>query len=258
MGAKPPETEILAGAWWPANAREPAVCLNEEASRILNVRPGATIDWMIWNRTVRTRVACIQRTESIRMAARFEFIFSPGQLESFPAIFYGSARVRPSTVPALQRTIFERFPTITVINVADVMVIVEEVVGRINLVIRFISAFTMLAGAVMVASSIAGTRFRRLREVVILKTIGGTRRRIAGIFSMEFVLLGGAAGLMGSLLANGFAALILRKLLEVDFRFDGVASFGAVALAAGVAAVAGWVASFRILGQRPLEILRGE
>ena len=79
----------------------------------------------------------------------------------------------------LQRVLYRQFPTVTVINVADVMQIVEDVVGRIALVIRFISVFTILAGAVIVASSVAGTRFRRMREVVILKTLGATRRRIA-------------------------------------------------------------------------------
>jgi putative ABC transport system permease protein len=258
IGARPPETEIVAGAWWGKDTREPLVCLNEEAARILNVRPGASIDWNLWGRSLRTRVACIQRTESIRMAARFEFIFNPGQLESFPAIYYGSARVRPAAVPALQRALYARFPTVTVINVADVMAIVEDVVGRINLVIRFISAFTMLAGAAMVASSVAGTRFRRLREVVILKTIGATRRRIAATFSVEFLLLGGAAGLMGTLLANGFAALVLRQLLDVEWRPDWMAAAASMLLAALIAAAAGWAASYRILSQRPLEILRAE
>ena len=93
------------------------------------------------------------------------------------------------------------------VNVADVMQIVEDVVQRIAMVIRFISGFTMLAGAVMVASSIAGTRFRRMREVVILKTLGATRRRIAWIFSVEFLALGAVAGLMGSLLASAFRGI---------------------------------------------------
>ena len=89
------------------------------------------------------------------------------------------------------------------VNVADVMQIVEDVVQRIATVIRFISGFTILAGAVMVASSMAGTRFRRMREVVTLKTLGATRRRIAWIFSVEFLALGAVAGVMGSLLASG-------------------------------------------------------
>ena len=259
---QPPDTVILSGAWWtaatPNPQQAPQVCVSEEAARILNVKEGAVIDWNIWNQTLRTRVACIERTESVRMAARFEFLFSPGQLSGFPAVHYGSARVRPADVPELQRVVYERFPTVTVVNVADVMQIVEDVVDRITLVIRFISVFTILAGAIMVASSVAGTRFRRIREVVILKTLGATRRRIAWVFSVEFLALGVVSGVMGSLLASGFAAVALKRLLEIEFHLDLATNALAVVLAALVAAGAGWAASFRILGRKPLEILREE
>jgi len=136
---------------------------------VLGLKVGSVIDWNIWNRAVRTRVACVERTESIRMTGRFEFLFSPGQLDGLPSVYYGSARVRPADVGALQRVVYQRFPTVTVVNIADVMQIVEDVVQRIATVIRFISAFTILAGAVMVASSVAGSRFRRMREVVTLR-----------------------------------------------------------------------------------------
>jgi putative ABC transport system permease protein len=258
MAAKPPETEILSGAWWRPGDTAASVCANEESAKILNLHPGATIDWAIWNRTVRTRVACIERTESIRMSARFEFVFSPGLLNGLPAVYYGSAHVSPADVPALQRVVYQKFPTVTVVNVADVMQIVDDVVERIALVIRFISAFTIVAGAVMVASSVAGTRFRRMKEVVILKTLGATRRRIAWIFSVEFLALGAVAGLMGSLLASAFSALVLKRLLEIEFHPDWAAHSLTVAATALVAALAGWAASFRILGRKPLEILREE
>jgi putative ABC transport system permease protein len=258
MEAMPPDTVIIGGAWWKPGDPEPQLCANEEAARILNLKPGSTIAWNIWNRIIHTRVACIQRTESIRMTARFEFIFNGGNLDGLPAVYYGSARVRPANVAALQRTVYQRFPTVTVVNVADVMAIVEEVVQRIALVIRFISAFTILAGAVMVASSVAGTRFRRMREVVTLKTLGATRRRIAWIFSVEFLALGAVAGLMGSLLASAFSGLVLKRLLEIDFHPDLAAHALTVLITSLVAAAAGWAASFRILGRKPLEILREE
>jgi putative ABC transport system permease protein len=258
MDAMPPDTVILNGAWWRPGDRDPQICVNEEAAKILNLKPGARVDWNIWNRSLRTRVACIERTESIRMTGRFEFIFNPGQLENLPAVYYGSARVRPADVAALVRAVYREFPTVTVVNVADVMQIVEDVVQRIAAVIRFISGFTILAGAVMVASSVAGTRFRRMREVVTLKTLGATRRRIAWIFSVEFLALGTVAGLMGSLLAGGFAALVLKQLLQIDFHPNWVTHALAVAVAALVATAAGWAASFRVLGRKPLEILRDE
>jgi putative ABC transport system permease protein len=258
MDAKPPETDILSGAWWQPGDPAPQACVTEEVARVLHLKPGSVIDWDIWKHPLRTRVACLQRTESIRLSARFEFIFSRGHLANLPAIFYGSARVRPADVASLQRVMYQRFPTVTVVNMADVMQIVQDVVERIAMVIRFISAFTILAGAVMVASSIAGTRFRRMREVVILKTLGATRARIAWIFSVEFLALGGIAGLMGSLLASGFAALVLKRLLDIEFHVDAVSTVTTVVLAALVAAAAGWAASFRLLGRKPLEILRGE
>jgi putative ABC transport system permease protein len=97
-----------------------------------------------------------------------------------------------------------------------------------------------------------------MREVVTLKTLGATRRRIAWIFSVEFLALGGVAGVMGSLLAGGFAALVLKKLLEIDFHPAFATHALAVGIAAVVATAAGWAASFRILGRKPLEILREE
>ena len=255
---KPPDTDVLQGAWWTTAPAAPQVCASEETARILHLHPGSLVDWDIWRHAVRTTVACVERTESLRMTARFEFLFSPGPLAGMPAVLYGSARVRPADVPALQRVMFRRFPTVTVVNVADVMAIVEDVVDRIALVIRFISTFTVLAGVAMVASSVAGTRFRRMREVVVLKTLGATRGRIAQIFSVEFFALGAVAGLVGSLLASAFAALALRRMLDIEFHFDWKATLVATAAAALVAVAAGWIASFRVLGRKPLEILRDE
>jgi putative ABC transport system permease protein len=138
------------------------------------------------------------------------------------------------------------------------MQIIDDVVQRIAAVIRFISAFTILAGAVMVASSVAGTRFRRMREVVTLKTLGATRQRIAWIFSIEFLTLGAVAGLMGTALASGFAALVLNRLLEIHYKLNVLTDASAVVISALTATAAGWLASFRILGRKPLEILREE
>jgi putative ABC transport system permease protein len=256
--ARPRETEILSGAWWDGRPPVPQVCASEEAARILHLKAGMALDWSAWGRTIHSNLACIERTDSVRMAARFEFIFSPGSLDGFPAIYYGSVRVKPRDVAAVQRAIYEKMPTVTVINMADVLEIVQQVVDQIALVVRFVSAFTIVAGAIILASSVAGTRFGRVREVVILKTLGATRRRVAGIFSMEFLVLGAAAGLLGSALATGFAALVVKRLLKAEFHIDPVADLFSIALTALVAVAAGWLASYRILGQRPLEVLRDE
>jgi putative ABC transport system permease protein len=232
--------------------------VEEEAARTLHIQPGSTLVFQAWGRTLRARAAAIHRPEAIRMSMRFEFIFSPGVLNGFPAVYYGGMRVRPRDVPGLQRVLYERFPTVTVINVADVLEIVQQVVDRIAAIYRFLSLFTILAGAVILASSVAGTRFRRIREAAILKSLGATRRRVAGIFSIEFLVLGAAAGAIGAALATGFTAAVLKGLFEAPVHIAPIPALLAVVVTALLATAAGWLASWRILGRKPLEVLRDE
>jgi putative ABC transport system permease protein len=110
---------------------------------------------------------------------------------------------------------------------------------------------------VILASSIAGTRYRRIREVVVLKTLGATRLRIASIFSIEFAVLGLVSGVVGLVFAN----LVVRGLvgrLQIPYEWEwGLNAAGLVGLCLLTVAT-GWVASHRVLGQKPLEILREE
>jgi putative ABC transport system permease protein len=88
--------------------------------------------------------------------------------------------------------------------------------------------------------------------------LGATRRRIAWIFSIEFLTLGAVAGIMGTALASAFAAVLLTRLLEIQFHPHALTTGLAILISALTATASGWLASFRILGRKPLEILREE
>ncbi|MBL8175614.1 MAG: FtsX-like permease family protein [Bryobacterales bacterium] len=253
----PPQSNIVEGKFWDASTKGAAICLSEDAAKTLPSKPGDTIEWIASGKSISARVVCIYRSDSVRIGSNFDFLFNPGSLDGLPTLHFAAVRMQPGQIAPLQRAVFSRFPTVTVINGADVLAIIQEVVDQIALVIRFISFFAILAGAIILASSVAGTRFRRVREVVILKTLGATRRRIGGIFSVEFLILGLAAGLLGSLLATGFSLLVLKRLFQVDYSFDPVPHAIAIGLTALLANAAGWAASHRILQQKPLEALRG-
>jgi putative ABC transport system permease protein len=255
----PPGVEVRKGSWWKDGSTEPLVAIEEEAARVLRVGPGAVLDFDSFGRALRVRVAAIYRTERFRMGGITEFTFTPAMLAGMPAIDYGGVQVKPENVGKLQRALYEAYPTITVVSVAEALSVVQEVVDQVALVMRFLSVFAILAGVIILASSVAGTRFRRIREVVILKTLGGTRRKIANVFTVEFLIIGLVAGLMGGLLANGFANLILSRRFEaVHISFHPWVIVVAMVATAVVADVTGWLASFRILGQKPLEVLREE
>ncbi len=248
---KPANVDVLEGAWWQANTTESVVAVHENAARVLELKPGAELEFNIANRTVTAKVTTIFRPASFRATPDADFVFNRATLEGFPVIFSGGVRVDAAKAGAIQRAVFGKFPTVTVINIADVLEIVQQVIDQIALVIRFLSAFAILAGAIILAASVAGTRFRRVREVVILKTIGATRKQVGRIFSIEFLTLGAVAGIMGALLAGGFTNLVLTQLLDTEYHIDWTASAVCIVSTAVLANVAGWVASVRILGQKP-------
>ncbi|MDQ1470094.1 MAG: putative transport system permease protein, partial [Bryobacterales bacterium] len=257
---KPQFTDVLSGAWWVAGAHPavPELSVAESVAKLLKIHVGSTIVWATPQRTFSAKVVAIHKSESVRLSARIEFFFTDGALEGLPAIYYGGVRAKPQSVAGIQKALYERYPTVTVVNMADVLDTIQSVVDQISLVVRFISFFSILAGAVILASSVAGTRFRRIKEVVILKTLGATRQRIARIFSVEFFVIGTVAGLMGGLLAGAFAWLVLNRLLRANASPDVLPMLVAVAGTALLAVMTGWAASYRTLGQKPLEILRDE
>jgi len=257
-GEQPSELVVREGKWWTAATIEPVVSVAEFTATALDIHPGAQIEWEISGRTLQSKVVAIHEVTGMRGTAPSEFVFNPQGLAGLPVVYYGGVRMKPASAGPLQRAIFNKYPTVTVVNVADVLQTVQQIIDQIALVIRFLSAFAILAGAIILAASVAGTRFRRIREVVILKTLGGTRHHIARIFSIEFLTLGGVAGLMGALLASAFSRILLTRLLDAKFELDGRAILVCVALTALLANVAGWFASVRILSQKPLEVLREE
>ncbi len=257
---KPAFTDIVAGQWSSVGDHADAAQLSvaEAAAKLLNLHVGSTVVWTTPQKTFSSKVAAIHKSEAERLTARIEFFLTPEVLAGLPAIYYGGIRASAKSVPAIQKAVYDQFPTITVVNMADVLDTIQSVVDQISLIVRFISAFSILAGAIILASSVAGTRFRRIREVVILKTLGATRRRIAQIFSIEFLVIGTVAGLMGGLLAGGFAWIVLNRLLKAATAPDALPMLVSIAGTAVLAIGTGWLASFRTLGQKPLEILRDE
>ena len=258
---QPEHIEVLEGAWWDpkySDREAPLVAASEGAASTLGLKLGSKVEWHVSGRSVTATVAVIHRSEGIRPGATVGFILTPEALAGLPVSYYGGIRVSAERAVELQRQAFEMFPTITVINAADVLDIVQDVVDQIAMVVRFVSAFAILGGIIILASGVMATRFRRIREVAILKTLGATRKRLANIFSTEFLILGAASGVMGAALASGFSNLMLERVLDAEYHFDPVPAAVAVIATAVLANVAGWLSSLRILGKKPLEVLRSE
>jgi putative ABC transport system permease protein len=218
---------------------------------------GSAVEIEIGGVVHKLTVAALYRADGQHLGARNSFVLASGQLKDLPATWYGAAHVDPHQVAQIERALFATYPTVTVINIADVLLRIESVVNQITFVVRFLAGFSILAGLTILASSIASTRFRRMREAVVLKTLGATRMRIVRVFSVEFSVLGLLAGSVGVVFANLLTRVLLRRMqvgFHIEWGATAVALFGTALLATAT----GWLASYRILGLRPLEVLREE
>ena len=254
--APPDGDKVTAGAWWrSSNAAE--IAINDGVAQRLHVGVGSAVELEAGGITHTLKVTAIYRSDGQHLGARVQFVLPSGLVSEQPSTWYGGVHIDPKQVAAMERSFFAAYPTVTVINIADVMERIENVVDQVTFVVRLLAGFSILAGLTILASSIASTRFRRMREAVVLKTLGATRMRIVRIFSVEFSVLGLLAGAVGVVFANLLTRVLLHRL-DIGFHIAWGATLTALLGTALLATATGWIASYRILGLRPLEVLREE
>jgi putative ABC transport system permease protein len=261
--APPLGDKVVQGDWWTVqeaatSARRPLVAIERDRADRLKVHPGDTITFAAQDDQFTATVAAVYEADSRHAFSRAEFILPKPVLAGLPVVWYGGVHCDPSATSMLRRALYEHFPTVTVIDVAATLEVIRQVLLQVTYVIQFLAAFSIFAGIVILASAIAGTRFRRIREVVVLKTLGATRPRIAAIFSIEFVVLGLIAGAVGLVFANLLARNLLLHALHFDYHFQPWLNLGGWIAVGALTVLAGWMASHRVLGQKPLEVLREE
>jgi len=255
----PKATKIVKGTWWSQDPAEPEVSVLESTADGLGIRVGSILEWKAIAgeaKQIRARVANIRRADGVRFGNNGQFVLSPRSLDGVPTIYFGSIRVIPSEIGNLQTRMLQAFPTVAVVNGAEILQLIQDIVDRASMAVRFVAGFAIFGGLIVLASSVAGTRYRRTREVAILKTVGANRRTLVRIFSTEFAAIGVAAGLIGSSLGAGLSVILISKLLDTPYHFAWIPSVVATGLTALLTVAAGWVASYGVLSQKPLDILR--
>lgn len=253
----PEGTNVIDGKFWNRGETAPLLALDERRAQRLHVHVGSRIVFQVGDSLIDTTLIAITKNNGQHAYSRADYIVPKAVLSDASTVWYGAVHIDPRYVGELQRAMFMQFPTVTVINVAQAMENLRGLLLQITRVIQFLAAFSIFAGLVILASAIAGTRYRRLREVVVLKTLGGTRWRIAGIFSVEFAMLGVVAGAIGILAANFVARSALTRM-TLPWNPRLAISLCGILLTVILTVAAGWAASFRTLRQKPLEILREE
>lgn len=214
--------KILAGTWFGERATAPGavrqVSLESEVASSLGVALGDTITWNVQGLEVPTVVTSLREVNWQRFELNFFAVFEPAALESAPKTFAALvAAPGDSAVMRLQRDIVRRFPNVASVDLSIVRRTVAEISRRATTAIRFLAVFSLAMGIPVLFSAVSATRRDRVREGVLLKTLGATRRQISRILFSEYALLGVLGSLAGMVLSFGGAWLLLRYVFERDF-----------------------------------------
>lgn len=252
---------VIAGNYWPAiPAAIPEISLEESMRKDLGVELGQTVTFDIQGREIAARVTSFRKVEWRKTNSGFMVVFRPGTLENAPQILfapikYGGTPVQRS---ALQTQLVKRYPNVTVIQVQDVVERVRKVLEGVSLAVTFLGGFVFISGIGILVGAVIMTKYQRMYEAAILKTLGAKLPTLFSMALVEYGVLGLAAGTVGSLAAIGLSWLISTQVMKIGWLpFPGF-SLGAVGVTALLVVVVGVAASFDVLLKKPLGVLRQE
>jgi putative ABC transport system permease protein len=258
--ATPPEgARIVAGEWWPPDYRGlQLVSFDAGLAHALGIGVGDTITVNVLGRDIEARIASLRRIEWQTLSINFVFVFSPGILDRAPHTFLATVKATPGAEDAIFKLVTDRFPNVTVIRIRDAIQTASEILGNIGLASRLIGLLSIVAGVLVLAGAMLATQRRRVHEAVVMKVLGATRARIAGIFAWEFAALGLATALAAVGVGTLAAYLVVTRLMTLSWTFlpavAVVVALGAMTLTLAFG-LAGTLAALR---QRPLALLRNE
>jgi putative ABC transport system permease protein len=195
-----------------------------------------------------------QDTETVQPF--FSFVLQPAVLADAPQTLFTGLRVPAAEIAPLQNRMVAQFPNITVIDATATIATFAAVVDRITRVVRFFALFSILAGLLIVVSSVYATRLARVQEAVYYKVLGATRNFVLRVFALENIFLGLISGSLAVLMAQVAAWAIMKYLFELDYQPFLVPTLLLIVLTVLAVTAVGMGASLGILRSRPILFLR--
>jgi putative ABC transport system permease protein len=227
--------------------------------RETGLKLGDTLTMDVMGVPVPATITSVREVDWANRRANFSFVYLPGVLEAAPHIFVSGVRVADAAARTeLQRRVVGRLPNVTGFDVDNALQIVQRLLDRIALVIEFMAGFSVAVGIVILLGSIATTKYQRIREAVLLKTLGATRAMVALVLGLEYLLLGALSGLVGAAAAGALSYGLVTWVFAGRWDFAPASYLTAWGLAAALVTATGLASSTDVLMRKPLEVLREE
>jgi putative ABC transport system permease protein len=254
--------EVVRGAFWPPSPDAGGeVSIEEGIRNRFGIDIGDRIRFDVLGRVVEARVTSVRRVEwADTRAGGFMFVFRPGALDRAPHTYIAVLR-GPEAIDAraaLQRQLVDRFPNVSVIDVREIASTVEGVLGNVAFAISVVGGVALFSGLLILVGSVAMTKFQRLHEAAIFKTLGASTRTIGTMLAIEYATLGALGGAVGASGSFALTWIVSREVLDIRWRPAPEIALAGVLLTAVLVGLLGVLSSLDVLRRRPLSILRAE
>jgi putative ABC transport system permease protein len=235
------------------------ISIEESLLNDMSLELGDEIEWDVQGLPVRTKIASVRAVEWRRLEPNFFVVFPEGVLEAAPKFYVTAMRAAtPDDSARVQRAIVTAFPNVTAIDLALVMQTVDSIFSKVAFVVQFMALFTVATGVIVLVGAVMTGRFQRIRETVLLRTLGATRRQLTRIMLVEYAVLGLLAAITGGGLAVVANALLAKFVFHITPTVPPLELVFAVVGAVAVTLVTGLFTNRGVTDHPPLEVLRQE
>ncbi|HEY4672218.1 MAG TPA: FtsX-like permease family protein, partial [Gemmatimonadaceae bacterium] len=233
------------------------ISMEDGIAKELNVKLGDIIAWNVQGVEIPTRITSLRKVVWTRFEPNFFVVFAPPILKGAPNQLVLLAQVKDERrVALLQRAVVNRFPNVSSIDLSAIKRTVDKIVERVSLAIRFMALFILAVAIPVLFSAVSATRRERVREGVLLKTLGATRGQIARILLAEYSLLGLLGGLTGMLLSLAGGWAVVRYIFKIPFAPPLAPIAGIALVIVGLTLLIGLLAGRDVFRETPIAALR--
>lgn len=256
------KTESITSGKWVGvvgNKDTASVSLDQNYADNIKVKVGDRLSFNVQGLIIPAKVSSIRQVDWNRFQSNFRVVFAKGSIDQAPQFYLMMTKV-PTEIESskFQQKIVNNFPNVSVIDMNAVLTVLQEILDKIGFIIQFMGAFSILTGIIVLISSVRISKFQRIRENVLLRTLGASRKQIYLITISEYLFLGLLSALTGIIIS------LLASYLLAIFVFESVfvPSIGMIALLllliVGLTVLIGLINSLSVINRSPLEALRKE
>jgi putative ABC transport system permease protein len=256
MNDLPALNTITAGKWYnDASAQEAEASVEADLAKTLNIHLGDKLDFDVAGQMLSAKVTSLRKLDWGSMRVNFYVIINPKAMADLPQTWITSLHVPESDTQFVSQ-LTQDFPNLTVVDVGAVVKQLQSVLDQVIGAVEFLFLFTLASGVLVLYAALAGSQDIRMREAALLRALGATRKQLSQAQWIEFLLIGGLAGLLAASGASAVGFALAHKVFHFEWSFSPLVWLAGGLAGAVCAIVGGWLGLRNVLNQPPLLSLR--